>query len=772
MSQSRLRINIVLGPFLSPPPAPAGAVEKRWARMAQVFASFGHDVTVLCRDHPDLPREKIQHGVRWLRLKGATRTRSIYVDILKDWPYARRARRALPPADVTVTNTFWLPAMLRQPGHWGALNAHIARVPKGQIRLYRHAARISTVSSYIADLIKAEVPDGAQNVTYINNPVDTEVFSPSSEPGDPRSICYTGRVHPEKGLVVLAKAVRLLREQDPAWQVKIVGDLMAQRGGGGESYRAEILEAAGNPDAVEFVGSIREPEKLADAIRACRYYVYPSLAKRGEAFGIAPLEAMAAGVPPIVSELEVFRDFITEDVNGVVTQLLGDNAAENLAQSIQRLDSDPKTYQRLRNNGIAASQNFDYSKTAKKYLNDFQLLADSRRTAISAPNMPGEIQPPLRITIVLGPFLPPLPGPAGAMEKLWCDLAREFVARGNEVTMVCRDHLDLPREEHHGGIRWLKIPAKARSGLIAMDIMRDLPYSKRAKELLPKADITITNCFWLPIMMRKQKHWGAINVHVQRVPKRQMRLYRHVQRISTASSHLADLIRDELPNRNKGIVRFFTNPVDTKIFHPATTPGDQRSICYTGRVHPEKGLHLLAEAVNILRKNDPKWKLNVVGHSDVSLGGGGEPYRQRIIKAAGSTDAVEFAGGIRDPEKLADLIRGSRYYCYPSLARKGEACPVAPLEALSAGVPPIVSELDQFLDYIEPNVNGLVVPMEFKGAADRLAKAIQELDEDPQRYDQLRAHAIKSAQKFSNKHVAERYIEDFKIIMNENSKTT
>ena len=124
-------------------------------------------------------------------------------------------------------------------------------------------------------------------------------------------ICYTGRVHPEKGLVVLAEAVRRLREQDPAWRVRIVGDLAIERGGGGESYRAEILEAAGNPDAVEFVGAIREPEKLADAVRACRYYVYPSLAKQGEAFGIAPLEAMSHDVPVLISRNSGVSEVLT-----------------------------------------------------------------------------------------------------------------------------------------------------------------------------------------------------------------------------------------------------------------------------------------------------------------------------------------------------------------------------------------------------------------------------------------------------------------------------
>jgi glycosyltransferase involved in cell wall biosynthesis len=316
------------------------------------------------------------------------------------------------------------------------------------------------------------------------------------------------------------------------------------------------------------------------------------------------------------------------------------------------------------------------------------------------------------------------------------------------------------------------VPSKSRSGFIGLDLLRDLPYSRRALHRLPEADITITNCFWLPIMMRKQKHWGFTNVHVQRVPKKQMRLYGHAARISTASSHLADLIRAELPRRRKEIVRFFTNPVDTEVFHPGEVPGNNRHICYTGRVHPEKGIEQLARAVGLLRKSDPQWKLLVVGHTDVGLGGGGEPYKQRIIEAAGSTDAVEFTGGIRDPKILADHIRSCRYYCYPSLARKGEACPVAPLEALAAGVPPIVSELDQFLDYIEPNVNGIVVPMEPKGSELRLAEAIRALDEDPDRYEQLRARAVESAQKFAYEAVADRYIEDFRYIMMESRAST
>jgi glycosyltransferase involved in cell wall biosynthesis len=45
-------------------------------------------------------------------------------------------------------------------------------------------------------------------------------------------------------------------------------------------------------------------------------FVYPCLAEQGETFGLAPLEAVACGAVPIVSDLSCFGDFITPGVNG------------------------------------------------------------------------------------------------------------------------------------------------------------------------------------------------------------------------------------------------------------------------------------------------------------------------------------------------------------------------------------------------------------------------------------------------------------------------
>ena len=94
-------------------------------------------------------------------------------------------------------------------------------------------------------------------------------------------------------------------------------------------------------------------------------------------------------------------------------------------------------------------------------------------------------------------------------------------------------------------------------------------------------------------------------MHIQRFPKGQMWLYGGVDRISTVSQAIVDGITDERPETASRI-KLIGNPVDLGVFHPgsegsaASDRGPAR-ILYTGRIHPEKGLHLLVEAWGRLR---------------------------------------------------------------------------------------------------------------------------------------------------------------------------
>ena len=262
-----MNITIVQGAFLPVPPLLGGGVEKTWFDLAPEFVRRGHRVTYLSRRFESLPREETINGVQHIRVPGFDAPRSMLLYRMLDAVYAWRVRRRLPRADIVVTNTIFLPMMIRNPQP-GKLYVHVARFPKGQMRLYRHAARLQTVSNAVADAIRAECPAVSDKVRVIPNHLSSH--PPLLDPTDldaprPHRILYLGRIHPEKGLDLLLRAFEMFLKNDPAlskgWQLRLVGPVDARRGGGGEAYQAE-LDALCAPfhDRVEWVNFVSGDE--------------------------------------------------------------------------------------------------------------------------------------------------------------------------------------------------------------------------------------------------------------------------------------------------------------------------------------------------------------------------------------------------------------------------------------------------------------------------------------------------------------------------------
>src|SRR5438067_324376 len=147
----------------------------------------------------------------------------------------------------------------------------------------------------------------------------------------------------------------------------------------------------------------------------------------------------------------------------------------------------------------------------------------------------------MKITIVLGAFFPVPPTMGGGVEKMWFVLAEEFAHRGHEVVMISRRTPSLSVEETITGVRHIRVNGfdSPRSGLWLKFL--DLIYTIRTIKVLPKADIVVTNTFWLPIFLRNQKR-GKNYVHVARYPKGQMRFYGRVARLQAPSEAIARAI--------------------------------------------------------------------------------------------------------------------------------------------------------------------------------------------------------------------------------------
>src|SRR5207253_2573333 len=107
-----MKITIVLGAFFPVPPVMGGAVEKVWFALSQEFARRGHEVVLVSRALPELPRSETRAGVKHLRVRGFDIPRSLIWLKFLDLVYSLRTMSLLPKADIIVTNTFWLPILL------------------------------------------------------------------------------------------------------------------------------------------------------------------------------------------------------------------------------------------------------------------------------------------------------------------------------------------------------------------------------------------------------------------------------------------------------------------------------------------------------------------------------------------------------------------------------------------------------------------------------------------------------------------------------------
>lgn len=367
-----MRITIVQGAFLPVPPILGGAVEKVWFNLGQEFARRGHQVTHLSRAHPKLPRRETIGGVNHLRVSGFAAPARFAARTLLDFWYGLRIRGKLPPADILVTNTFWLPAMVRRPSR-GRVYVHVARYPKGQLWLYRRAI-LQTVSEPIRQAILAEDPSAAERVRVIPYPLANRYLLSRISEGE-NILLYTGRVHEEKGVHVLIDAFARSRRLGD-WRLKIVGPWEIEFGGGGDGYLARLRGlAAPLGDRVEFVGREFDETRLIAHYTAAKIFVYPSLAEKGETFGLAALEAMAAGCCPVVSSLECFRDFITPEKNGAVFNHRVADPAGELVQTLERLAENPVLVKQIREAAWQDARAYTMEKVADRFLADFAALA-------------------------------------------------------------------------------------------------------------------------------------------------------------------------------------------------------------------------------------------------------------------------------------------------------------------------------------------------------------------------------------------------------------
>lgn len=369
-----MKITVFMGPWFPVPTVQGGSHHRLWHRLAEEFAGRGHEVTVLCRAYPGQPAREIASGVTYIRCGGFKQSTSTALNLAKDFVYAFLMLPLAPRADIMVINDFWFPVLVAPfRRRTGKTVISVGRFPKGQMSLYRKADRIAALSHSVRRGIEEQTPALASRVRVFANPTDTQIFTPPETPrpsGQGKTILYVGRVHPEKGLHLLVEAFAILSRRFADAKLKIVGPVKEEQGGGGNIYLRELEDKAAKLN-VEFSEPIFDVSKLSEIYRSADLFCYPSLAEKGEAFPVAPLEAMATGLVPVVSDLDCFRDLIEDEATGLFFNHRGEAAAQNLADKLSAAILDEARLRDMGRRAAERAQGFGYAEIAELYLQDF-----------------------------------------------------------------------------------------------------------------------------------------------------------------------------------------------------------------------------------------------------------------------------------------------------------------------------------------------------------------------------------------------------------------
>lgn len=349
------------GPLLPVPAVAGGAVHRMWWDLAQRLAGRGIEVRLLARTWQGQPAREVIGDVMVRRSGGFDQSRFPMFDLVRDSVYALRSIASIPPADVTIVNDVCLPFLLPLRSAAGVAVATAYRHPKGQFRLYPKSTRFVAPSNSIARAVLSEIGSDKDRVRTIGISFDYEAFDQASQRSHRRNstILYTGRLHPEKGVHLLLEAAQQLKRRGVPHKVKIQGPWRESEGGGGSAYFRRLRRLASKLD-VEFLDANFEPAAIAETMGLATVFCYPSLADHGETFGLAPLEAMACGCLPVLSDLECFGAFANER-NSIRFDHRGQDSVNCLADALMLAIDNQEQWEAMTQVG---------RRTAKKFSHD------------------------------------------------------------------------------------------------------------------------------------------------------------------------------------------------------------------------------------------------------------------------------------------------------------------------------------------------------------------------------------------------------------------
>ncbi|AKN18794.1 transferase [Mycobacterium haemophilum DSM 44634] len=395
------------------PPVVIGGLGRHVHHLSTALAAAGHDVVVLSRrpsgtdprTHPS--SDEINEGVRviaaaqdpheftfsddmmaWtlamghamiraglsLTRPGSNRPWRPDVVHAHDWLVAHPAIALAQFYDVPTVSTIHATEAGRHSG-WvsGALSRQVHAVESW---LVRESDSLITCSASMGDEITELFGPGLAEITVICNGIDPArwPFAARRARTGPAELLYVGRLEYEKGVHDVIAALPRIRRSYPGTTLTVAGEGTQQDWLIDQARKYKVLKAT------RFVGHLDHNELLA-ALHRADAAVLPS---HYEPFGLAALEAAAAGTPLVTSNIGGLGEAV---INGQTGVSCPPRDVAGLAAAVCAVLDDPDAAQRrARAARERLTSDFDWQTVAQQTAQVY--LAAKRRERQPQPRLP------------------------------------------------------------------------------------------------------------------------------------------------------------------------------------------------------------------------------------------------------------------------------------------------------------------------------------------------------------------------------------------------
>ncbi len=346
--------------------------------LAREWADQGHDVRVMNYTSNNSDLDNLPYSVRKYKiLRGSTRFG--YHNFPFNWHTTRELKRQLDEfqpdfisAHVGYPMAIWLSNIKPTPKYlitchgddlnkfnWGdrskynidKLLVNALNKSEGVIAISTYAHKILEEMGAVPSLI-LDIPNGVDLKSFKKN-VKFDLRTKFDLPNDVKIILSVGREHPTKAFDIGIKSFAKISIKAPKAVYIILGS--------GVNKWASLAADLGVSKKIIFCDGLYNDE-LIGAYKTADMFFSPS---RGELSPLVVLEALAAGLPQVVTNISGSQDIIESGKNGIVVE---PENIEEMANALYQLLIDKSIRAIMSNANLAKSKLYGWDKISRLYI--------------------------------------------------------------------------------------------------------------------------------------------------------------------------------------------------------------------------------------------------------------------------------------------------------------------------------------------------------------------------------------------------------------------